>query len=92
MGIDVNDAGKMLRNLQEDIANGVMVMVPAEWADVHSIAEKLSAQHTSSYGHRALDILHVATALYLGAQEFLTFDIKQSRLAHEAGLEISLKI
>ena len=45
------------------------------------IAERLSARHTGAHGHRAFDVLHVATALHLGAREFLTFDANQRKLA-----------
>ena len=37
--------------------------------------------------HRALDILHVAAAVHLGADEFLTFDFNQRKLALAAGLK-----
>jgi predicted nucleic acid-binding protein len=36
------------------------------------------------------DILHVATSLHLGAEEFLTFDANQKRLARAEGLKVSL--
>jgi predicted nucleic acid-binding protein len=57
-------------------------------ADVVSTAERLSAQHTWNGGFRAFDILHVATALHLGAMEFLTFDANQRKLAELEGLVV----
>jgi len=45
------------------------------------VAEILSKRRTISNGHRALDVLHVATALHLSAREFLTFDANQRKLA-----------
>jgi len=53
----------------------------ADWPDVHRVAEILSKRRTISNGHRALDVLHVATALHLSAREFLTFDANQRKLA-----------
>lgn len=35
-----------------------------------------------------LDTLHVALALELGATEFCTFDLRQSRMAAAAGLMV----
>jgi predicted nucleic acid-binding protein len=35
-----------------------------------------------------MDTLHVATALHLGAKEFLTFDARQSKLAAAEGLKV----
>jgi len=34
--------------------------------------------------------LHVATALHIGASEFLTFDANQKRLAESEGLVVPL--
>jgi len=35
-----------------------------------------------------MDILHVATALHLEANQFLTLDVLQSKLAKAAGLKV----
>jgi predicted nucleic acid-binding protein len=47
-----------------------------------------SIQRTAKSGHRTLDVLHVATAVHLGAKEFLSFDIRQKKLARHAGLKV----
>ena len=77
----------MLADLQSDIDSGVVEIVPVDWARVHSLAEQLSSQNTSKSGYRAFDILHVATALELGAKELLTFDVRQGEMAKVAGLK-----
>jgi predicted nucleic acid-binding protein len=64
-----------------------VVTATADWADVHRIAERLSAKHTKTDGPRAMDILHVATALHLGAREFLSFDGNQRKLARAEGMK-----
>ncbi len=76
----------MLQNLQVDLNTGLLNIVPADWSDVHRQTEMLSAKHTEANGHRLIDILHVATALHLGAAEFLTFDLNQKVLAESEGL------
>jgi predicted nucleic acid-binding protein len=87
-GYDKQTALVALSKLQLDIASGAVVVVPVEWADIASIAERLSAQYTWTEGYRGFDLLHVATALHLGASEFLTFDGKQKKLAEAEGLVV----
>lgn len=75
-----------LAKLQSNLESGALVVAPAEWADVLHIAERISARHTIDGGHRYLDVLHVATALHLGAAEFLSCDANQRKLAAAEGL------
>ena len=87
-GFSVHVGEQMLRNLQVDLAGGVLASVPVDWAAVHHLAEGLSTRHTSEAGHRLADILHVATALHLGSVSFLTFDQNQRKLAEAEGLHV----
>ncbi|WP_264503161.1 type II toxin-antitoxin system VapC family toxin [Luteolibacter flavescens] len=82
------EATRMLRDLQADLSTGILEVTAVDWADVHRLAESLSAKHTAAGGHRLNDILHVATALHLGAAEFLTFDANQRRLAEAEGMAV----
>ena len=75
-----------LAKLQANLDAGALVVAPADWADVINIAEHISARHTMNGGHRFLDVLHVATALHLGAVEFLSCDANQRKLAAAEGL------
>ena len=77
-----------LAQLQANLDAGAVVIAATEWADVIQLAERISAQHTSTGGHRYLDVLHVATALHLGAAEFLSFDANQRKLAGAEGLVV----
>ena len=81
---------KMLADLKADLASGSVVLVPCPWPQVHAAAERLSELYTDIHGHRAMDILHVATAQELGAREFLTFDANQRKLAAAEGLRVPL--
>lgn len=74
--------------IRADIESGVLEVISCDWAAVHAEAERLSAGHTAEGGHRSMDILHVATALSMGAMEFLSFDGKQTRLASAEGLTV----
>ena len=82
------DTERALADLQTDLDTGMVVVVTADWPDVHRLAEILSARHTMAGGHRSFDILHVATALHLGAREFLTFDAHQRKLAAAEKLKV----
>lgn len=75
-----------LAKLQSNIDAGALVVVPTEWTEVFNIAERISAQHTVVGGHRFLDVLHVATAIHLGAVELLSCDANQRKLAAAEGL------
>jgi predicted nucleic acid-binding protein len=74
--------------LQSNLDAGALVIMPAEWADVLIIAERISSKHTINGGHRFIDLLHVATALHLGAVEFLSCDANQRKLAAAEGLAV----
>ena len=89
-GYERTTAQAALSKLQIDLVSGAVVVVPVDWADVASTAERLSAQYTWTEGYRGFDVLHVATALHLGASEFLTFDGKQKDLAESEGLMVPL--
>jgi predicted nucleic acid-binding protein len=77
-----------VQTIKADIESGVLGVISCDWAAVHAEAERLSARHTAEGGHRSMDILHVATALSMGAREFLSFDGNQTRLASAEGLTV----
>jgi predicted nucleic acid-binding protein len=89
-GFPLPEGRKMLRDFQLDLNSGVLSPEPVDWADAHQRAETLSSTYTIAAGHRLADILHVATALHLGAAEFLTFDANQRILARAEGLAVPL--
>jgi hypothetical protein len=47
--------------------------------------------NTANTGSRSLDIIHVASALALKANRFLTLDDRQSELASMVGLKVVTK-
>ena len=87
-GYPENVAEAALAKFQTNMDAGALKIVSADWADVHRLAETLSKNHTVSNGHRSFDVLHVATALHLGAKEFLTFDANQRKLARAEKLKV----
>ncbi len=87
-GYPLADCDRALTDLQTDLDTGAVVVAAADWPEVHRLAETLSNRRTASGGHRAFDTLHVATALHLGAREFLTFDANQRKLAAAERLKV----
>ncbi|MES2996746.1 MAG: hypothetical protein V4733_08045 [Verrucomicrobiota bacterium] len=87
-GYAMDVAQAALSTLQANISAGVFRQGNVDWADVHKIAERLAFKHTVKGGHRGFDILHVASAIHLGATEFLTFDGNQKKLAKAEGFMV----
>ncbi len=55
-------------------------------------ARQLSATHSEKVGARAIDLLHVACALLLNCEVFLTSDHRQAGLATAEGLRVGLVV
>ena len=72
---------------RQDLQSGVFDLRPLSFA-VFETANRLSEKQTPRLGTRALDVLHVASALVLGADTFLTFDKNQGKLARAEGLTV----
>ena len=76
------------REIEADLAEGILAHAPIPWTDAFREAESLAAAHTETLGVRSFDLLHVGLAVTFGAAEFLTFDARQATLAKAAGLKI----
>jgi predicted nucleic acid-binding protein len=62
--------------------------VTIAWSDICRRADELSEKYSAKHGQRAIDLLHVASALESGAKIFLSFDQRQRGLAKAAGLQV----
>lgn len=58
-----------------------------DWDEAMAEAKRLALRHTESFGPRAIDVLHVAFALRMGVDLFITADHRQAKLARLEGLE-----
>jgi predicted nucleic acid-binding protein len=67
-------------------SKGIYYRPQISWTDTFKYAVDLSRKHSRKTGSRALDILHVASALSMKADRFLTLDERQSRLVSLAGI------
>lgn len=74
--------------LDEDFDQGRYRPADLLWRAVLKRAADLSRRHTPVLGTRALDVLHVASALELGLKRFVTFDERQRQLAVATGLKV----
>ncbi len=83
VGFEAKTGLNALDRLQSNRDQGALVVAPAE------LAERISSQHTLANGHGYINILHVATALHLGARELLSCDLNQRRLAKAEGLTVN---
>jgi len=86
--ITEDKAGYIISRFHEHESEGVYYRPQLSWAETFRYAVDLPGNHTGNTGSRSLDILHVASALSIKADRFLTLDIRQSKLAHLAGLKI----
>ena len=77
-----------LRDIESDVATGVLRTAPVEWDAAWLRCRILSDAHAASTGCRTLDALHVACALLLGADQLMTGDGRQAALARKAGLRV----
>lgn len=86
--IDRANLGWALQQSEDDLAAGIFEHAPINWQRTLREAERLAAAHLVDVGARTGDLLHVSSAVVLGATEFLTFDQRQTALARRAGLKV----
>jgi predicted nucleic acid-binding protein len=84
--IDGEAMADALSSFEEDFAEGRYIQADLLWRAALQRAADLSQRHTPTLGCRSLDVLHVATALELGLKNFMTFDVRQRKLALTVGL------
>ncbi len=72
---------------RKDIEDGIFTSTFLS-QNVYDRAQVIARRHTPRLGTRTLDVLHVASALVLGADSFYTFDFIQGKLAKTEGLPV----
>lgn len=82
-------AAQLWQDFTMDIAAGRFEIVALDHAAVLARTLVLTQKHTATAGTRSLDLIHVATALEIGAVEFLSFDHRQRQAATAEGLMVT---
>ena len=84
----IGEQQAVLDSFSKDVEANVIRVIPVP-AAAYARAGQIARTQTPVLGNRALDVLHVASALVLRADTFYTFDSKQSKLASALGLRVS---
>ena len=77
-----------LDRLERFLSRRTLLDVALDMDVVIGRAAELATAHTERLGTRAIDLLHVASALALDSEVFLTTDDRQAQLAKAEGLEV----
>lgn len=78
-----------LTDIESDLAQGILIATPLV-SDLHwDECRRISAAQTLTAGSRAYDITHVAAAVVIKANTFLSFDGRQRTLAGSVGLNVA---
>ncbi len=89
LGLSEAAAQSALAAFDIDLEQGLWTVSSLDWESVITRAERLTIDHTPRRGARAMDILHLASALQHGATELLTFDENQRNVAAAEGLAVA---
>jgi predicted nucleic acid-binding protein len=79
---------RLTARFKEHENKGIFYRPQLDWSEIFYYAVDLSKKHTAMIGARSLDILHIASALSIKAEKFLTVDSRQTEVATLAGLKI----
>jgi predicted nucleic acid-binding protein len=79
-----------LKLLSKFISRRVFIESSVEMDKAIDVAHSLSAKHTERLGCRGFDLLHVALALELRCEFFLTADRIQGALARAEGFDVTV--
>ncbi len=86
--ITVTELTRALFQFEHDEAEGFYQFHPFQTENLFQKSLQLSQSHALEHGIRYLDLLHVASAQLADAKRFLTFDVRQGRLARAVGLQV----
>ena len=84
--IDTASALHKKQLFAEDLAKGIFLIHAIPATHLYPKAIELAERHSATLGTRNLDLMHVAAALILKADFFLTFDERQKNVAEKEGM------
>jgi predicted nucleic acid-binding protein len=80
------EAHQLVRLVEQEIRIGYWPHKEFRWTDAVRTATELSSSHSLNLIVRGMDLFHVAIAIEVQAERFLSFDSEQNALATAAGL------
>jgi predicted nucleic acid-binding protein len=80
------ESRRIIRLLEQEVRIGYWPHREFSWTDAVRTANELGAEHSLTMLVRAMDLFHVAIAIEIGADAFVSFDDDQNILAEAAGL------
>lgn len=86
--IDGEQRDAVLADIERHTVAGFFQMAQVSQTDIYAKAAELSNRHTPEFLTRSLDLMHVATALLVEADVFLSTDTRQRKAALAEGLEV----
>lgn len=86
--ITAAQATLLWQDFTDDINTGRFEIASVDHAAVLTRTLALTNKHTATTGTRSLDLIHIATALEIGAADFLSFDHRQRQTASAEGLNV----
>lgn len=87
--IDSRQARTQLKQLDTDLREETLIVhAPVDWIAALRRAEQLGGAHNEMIGCRSSDLFHIAAALEMEAELFLTYDARQKGMAQAAGLKV----
>ena len=86
--VDEGESRQLIRLLEQEVRLGYWAHREFQWTDAVRTACEVAAEHSLKMLVRGMDLFHVAIALEVAADTFLTFDSEQSALADVAGLTL----
>jgi predicted nucleic acid-binding protein len=81
-------AQSVLAAFHIDLEQGLWALAEPAWEAVVARAERIAIDHTPRHGARAMDSLHLAFALQMGATELMSFDENQRHMGQAEGLAL----
>jgi len=84
----IRERDAALARVSQYLKRGALQEISLDMDSAFDRARRLSSNYTDRLGARAIDLLHVACALVLESEVFLTFDHRQAELAKAEGLKV----
>jgi predicted nucleic acid-binding protein len=82
------ESRQLIRLLEQEIRLGYWSHVEFDWRDAVRNACELGAEHALTMTVRAMDLFHVAIAIEVAVDAFVSFDEEQCRVAESAGMNL----